>query len=118
MGLKHRLTISTREWHLGIRSGIFPWIYTGKSINKFKATSFGVLREKATCQQVLVNSVFFLAPRSCERICERLSRKREPLYLDLGIEIEAADSSQHRRLAVDHAQQLPVLSHYMGAGPT
>ena len=104
MGLKHRLTISTREWHLGIRSGIFPWIYTGKSINKFKATSFGVLREKATCQQVLVNSVFFLAPRSCERICERLSRKREPLYLDLGIEIEAADSSQHRRLAVEHAQ--------------
>ena len=60
----------------------------------------------------------FLASQSCERICERLSRKREPLYLDLGIEIEAADSSQHRRLVVEYAQQLPVLGHHMGAGPT
>ena len=51
-------------------------------------------------------------------VCERLSRKQELIYLDLGIGIEAADSSQRRRPAVEHAQQLPVPGHYTGAGPT
>jgi hypothetical protein len=35
-----------------------------------------------------------------------------------GIEIEAADSSKHQRPAVEHAQHLPVLGRYTGAGPT
>ena len=65
-----------------------------------------------------MNSVRFPRIAILRTNLRRLSRKREPMYLDLGIEIEAADSSQHRRLVVERAQQLPVIGHHMGAGPT